>query len=114
MPGATDFLDRPELRRLQWARLSALLAELLPRNRFYAAKYAAAGVDPTRFRGLEDVRQLPFTLKAELTADQLAHPPYGTNLTYPLTQYQRACTRRPAPRASRYAGSTPATAGSRC
>src|SRR5271155_1118155 len=89
MPGAEDFLDRPELRRLQWARLSALLAEILPRNRFYTAKYAAAGVDLTRLRGLEDLPQLPFTLKAELTADQLAHPPYGTNLTYPLARYQR-------------------------
>ncbi len=62
---------------------------MLPRNRFYAAKYAAAGVEVAGLRGLDDVRRLPFTTKAELIADQLAHPPYGTNLTYPLTHYSR-------------------------
>ena len=89
MPRATDFLDRPELARLQWSRLSELLAEILPRNRFYAAKFTAAGIDPTRLRSLDEVNQLPLTTKAELIADQLAHPPYGSNLTYPLTRYQR-------------------------
>src|SRR5438105_884908 len=32
---------------------------------------------------------LPFTTKAELIADQAAHPPYGTGLTYPLDRYNR-------------------------
>jgi phenylacetate-CoA ligase len=84
-----DLDYRPDLKPLQLALLGNLLAEVLPRNRFYAAKYAAAGIDPTAVRTLDDVRRLPFTLKAELYADQAAHPPYGTNLTYPLTHYQR-------------------------
>ena len=32
---------------------------------------------------------MPFTFKAELVEDQTAHPPYGTNLTFPLQQYTR-------------------------
>lgn len=32
---------------------------------------------------------VPFTTKAELVADQAAHPPYGTVLTEPLTRYTR-------------------------
>jgi phenylacetate-CoA ligase len=87
MHGAADFLDRPDLARLQGERLVALLAEVLPRNRFYAAKYA--GIDLAAVRTPDDLRRLPFTTKAELLADQQAHPPYGTNLTYPLADYQR-------------------------
>jgi len=33
--------------------------------------------------------KVPFTTKAELAADQVAHPPYGRNLTYPLENYSR-------------------------
>lgn len=32
---------------------------------------------------------LPFTTKAELMADQAAHPPYGANLTRPVSDYIR-------------------------
>ena len=34
---------------------------------------------------------MPFTTKAELVADQAAHPPFGSNLTYPLERYTRFC-----------------------
>lgn len=55
-------------------------------NRFYAEKLA----------GLESVSSLeefsarvPFTTKQELAADQVARPPYGSNLTFPLGHYSR-------------------------
>src|SRR5439155_1686685 len=32
---------------------------------------------------------LPFTTKAELSEDAAAHPPFGSNLTYPLDRYVR-------------------------
>jgi phenylacetate-CoA ligase len=62
-------------------RLRALLAEILPRNAFYAGKLG--GMDPS------NSRNLPFTTKAELLADQQAHPPYGSDLTYPRERYCR-------------------------
>jgi phenylacetate-CoA ligase len=34
---------------------------------------------------------VPFTTKAELAADFAAHPPYGSNLTFPLSRYTRFC-----------------------
>ena len=34
---------------------------------------------------------VPFTTKAELAADFAAHPPYGTNLTFPRERYTRFC-----------------------
>ncbi len=58
--------------------MRALLDEILPHNAFYARKFAG-----------RDVADLPFTTKAELLADQAEHPPYGTNLTYPLARYTR-------------------------
>jgi len=34
-------------------------------------------------------RRLPFTTKPELSRDQEAHPPFGTDLTFPLDRYVR-------------------------
>ena len=34
---------------------------------------------------------VPFTTKTELAEDFAAHPPYGTNLTFPRSQYTRFC-----------------------
>jgi phenylacetate-CoA ligase len=69
-----------ERRRAQWEQLSAHLPELRQANPFYRAKL------PERAKGLGE---LPFTTKAELSEDQAAHPPFGTNLTYPIEQYVR-------------------------
>jgi phenylacetate-CoA ligase len=73
--------ERAAIERRQSERFAALLAEILPRNRFYAKKFA--GVDGV---GLE---QLPFTSKDELVADQAENPPYGSALTFPLERYTR-------------------------
>src|SRR5437762_2161949 len=70
-------------------RLRALLAEILPRNRFYARKYAGLNVRAEDFRETDDLARLPFVSKAELIADQRDHPPYGDILTYPLDRYSR-------------------------
>jgi phenylacetate-CoA ligase len=67
-------------RRAQWARLSAKITELQETNAFYRAKV------PTVPRAIGD---LPFTTKSELSEDQAAHPPFGTNLTYPIERYAR-------------------------
>lgn len=50
-----------------------------------------AGDIPAVFDGtdLNALRVLPFTTKADLLEDQRAHPPYGTNLTDPLSAYIR-------------------------
>ncbi|MGE5195029.1 MAG: phenylacetate--CoA ligase family protein [Deltaproteobacteria bacterium] len=85
----TEIRSRADLERYQSARLAALLAEILPRNRFWRAKFAAAGVTPADIQTPQDLRRLPFATKAEILADQAAHPPYGTNLTYDFSQYSR-------------------------
>ena len=58
-------------------RLAALLDTVLAGNAFQRARIGDA-------RALVD---LPLTTKDELLADQAAHPPFGTNLTFPLDRY---------------------------
>ena len=67
-------------RDAQWERLSSGLPELRDNNPFYRAKLSAR---------TSSLRDLPFTTKAELSEDQSAHPPFGTNLTYPIDRYVR-------------------------
>jgi phenylacetate-CoA ligase len=75
-------MARQHLADLQGDRLRALFAEILPHNPFYAAKFAGVSANA-------NLADLPFTTKSELLADQAAHPPHGTNLTYPLARYTR-------------------------
>jgi len=91
---AGGFPDRAAMEANQLAALHAMLAELIPNNRFYTAKLAAAGWEiqnpESRIQTLDDFfARAPFTTKQELVDDQRAHPPYGTNLTYPLDRYTR-------------------------
>ncbi len=58
-------------------------------NPFYAGKLAGTGLLEGVASLAEFGARCPFTTKAELVADQLAHPPYGTNLTFPLERYTR-------------------------
>lgn len=79
------FPDRTTVTTHQLAALRALWAELIPRNRFYAQKLPADTPQSLE----EFFARVPFTTKQELVDDQSAHPPYGTNLTYPVERYVR-------------------------
>jgi phenylacetate-CoA ligase len=106
-----DFSARRTLERLdpharaawQLEKLNALLQQVLPHNRFYAAKLAGYRIP---LESLDALSQLPFTTKEELVVGpQLARhesvaPPQGAmeldadaglarNLTYPLERYIR-------------------------
>lgn len=81
--------SRPELRAWQSARLRQLLAQVSESNPFWTNRWRAAGVDPRTIRGCDDLAQLPLVSKSEILADQRAHPPYGTNLTWPREAYSR-------------------------
>ncbi len=86
---ATEALPREQIAALQLQKLQAMLAELWGKNAFYMNKMKAVGVEPTDIRSLDDLTRLPMTVKSELTEDQAAHPPFGTNTTYPLEAYVR-------------------------
>src|SRR5438874_8991043 len=78
--GTFETWSAAERRDAQWKRLAGKLPELRRENPFYRAKLS------DRASQLGD---LPFTTKAELSEDQAARPPFGTNLTYPIGRYVR-------------------------
>ena len=63
-------------------KLRAGLAEVLAANTFWRDRLQDV-------RGWDDFERLPLTTKAALLADQATHPPFGTNLTYPLERFVR-------------------------
>ena len=69
--------------------LRSLIAEVVATNVFYGRKFAAVGCSALPTSIADFTARFPFTTKAELVADQAAHPPYGTGLTYPLARYTR-------------------------
>lgn len=72
----------------QLAQLKQLLQAIGRTNRFYAPRLA--GIHTDDFSSVEEFSQaIPFTTKTELVADQAAHPPHGTNLTFPDDRYTR-------------------------
>ena len=83
------FRNRDELEAHQLERLTALLAVQRERNPFYGPRLRAAGLDGAPASLAQFTSALPCTTKPELVADQERHPPYGSNLSYPLEAYTR-------------------------
>ncbi len=79
--------DRGRLREIQEEKLRRSMREV-PASGFYSEKLRAAGIESSKVRRIEDIQALPFTTKSELAAEQLAHPPFGRLLTYPLSRYR--------------------------
>lgn len=74
-----------QLAQHQLGLLNALLAKILPENRFYADKFAQL---KTPLTGLEQLAELPFTFKEELAGNESSEG-FAANLTYPIEQYTR-------------------------
>ena len=57
-------------------------------NRFQSSRLAVVG----EITSIEDfTARVPFTTKADIVADHAAHPPFGSNLTFPRAAYTRFC-----------------------
>jgi phenylacetate-CoA ligase len=79
-----SFPSRTELAIWQLARLREVYQAVLPTNRFYQAKLSSVPSDLNQF-----FNSVPFTTKPEIVRDQQSHPPFGSNLTFPVEQYTR-------------------------
>lgn len=80
-----EALPRAELEKLQLNSLNSLLADILPANQFYSAKFGSLKLPLV---SLAEFAQLPFTTKQEFTAA----PPTGmlaVNQTWPTERYAR-------------------------
>ncbi len=71
-----------DVRDLQLRKLRAGLTAVLATNQFWRSRLHHVG-------GWDDFERLPLTTKSDLLADQAAHPPFGSNLTYPVDRYVR-------------------------
>lgn len=63
-------------------KLRSGLGDVLSHNLFWRERLTAVN-------GWDDFERLPLTTKGELIADQAAHPPFGTNLSYSMDRYVR-------------------------
>jgi phenylacetate-CoA ligase len=81
--------DRAAIEAHQLQALQSLIGLLLDDNPFYSKRLRAAGITapPDSIAGF--TARLPFICKPEIVADQAEHPPYGSNLTYPIEKYTR-------------------------
>ena len=81
------FPSREAIAAHQLPLLRTLLREVAATNAFYAPQLRKVGLTGDLGSLDEFFRWMPFTRKDEIAADQLADPPYGTNLTYSLAAY---------------------------
>lgn len=65
-------------------RLNALLELVAERTPFQRSRLTLSRLD-----SLAQLGDLPLTTKQQLLDDQQAHPPFGTNLTFPIDRYTR-------------------------
>jgi len=83
-PNRPPTTDRQAVDQLKLRRLNALLAEILPANRFYADRFAGR---PQTLSALADLADLPFTTKADLVEG--FGPDGMINRTWPPERYVR-------------------------
>lgn len=78
--------DRQAIAANQLEQLRLLLKNISG-NPFYRNKLGRKGRDISSLEEFSE--KIPFTRKQEIVKDQLAHPPYGSNLTFPIEHYNR-------------------------
>lgn len=84
--------DRVRLRSNQWRKLRAIVMQLATSDSYYGRKFREWGVRVTSLNRIEDfVAAIPLTTKDDILLDRTEHPPFGTNLTKPLSHYTRFC-----------------------
>lgn len=74
----TETLTRPELRRLQLAKLRRVADWAAERSPHYRQSFAAAGFSPDALTSIDDLRRIPLLTRQEWMDGQVASPPYGT------------------------------------
>ena len=84
-----QFQDRNEIEAYQCTQLRRLVVTLLDGNPFYGERLRQAGIDASISSLEQFTTSMPFTTKKELVADQETHPPFGSNLSFPIERYTR-------------------------
>lgn len=80
---------RERIEEAQFARLKKIVELSYSANPFYRKKFSEHGISPEDVNSLSDIVKLPYLCKKEIQEDQLAQPPFGTNLVGGLDSYAR-------------------------
>src|SRR5690242_789752 len=75
-----------ERQQFQAWRFDGLAARLRQDNALFRESWKHVAAGKLRY---DQLGELPFTLKANLLDDQRRNPPFGSNLTFPLSRYTR-------------------------
>ena len=78
-----ETLEREDLEELQLQRFRERMQYVYDRSPMYKRKYDEVGLKPTDIRTLDDIQQVPFTVKEELRESQAQHPPWGDFICIP-------------------------------
>jgi len=87
-----DRLPRAELRALQSQRLRTMVSYCYERTPFWRRKFDTAGIRPQDIASIDDLPKIPFCTKAELQADQVADPPFGSYVGVSRRRWARSTT----------------------
>ncbi len=77
---ARETMSADERDALILAKIQGVMAWAWSRSPFYRSRWEAAGLEPGDVRSLDDFARVPTIEKADLRADQAAHPPFGSYL----------------------------------
>lgn len=85
--GDLEVAERWERKR--WSDFRKNLAKIAGSNPFQKT-HCTSLVSWDQWDGFSDlVQNCPFTSKSDLALDRKANPPYGTNLTFPISEYKK-------------------------
>jgi phenylacetate-CoA ligase len=77
---ARETMSADERAAVILAKIQGVMAWAWERAPFYRRRWQAAGFEPGDVTSLDDFARVPTISKADLRADQAAHPPYGSYL----------------------------------
>jgi len=72
-----ETLPREKLAELQLKRFKERMQYVYERSPMYQRKFDMAGIKPDDIRTLDEIENIPFTVKEELRESQAEHPPWG-------------------------------------
>lgn len=73
----------------RWQSFKSCLEKISKTNKFYQKHFPGVKFFD-EWKSFEDfVKHCPFTQKHDLVKDRDDHPPYGTNLTFPISEYKK-------------------------
>lgn len=73
----TETMPRPELEKLQLAKLRQLVNTAYRNSPFWRKKLDESGVAPDSIKSLEDIKRIPYLTRDELNQSQLSQPLFG-------------------------------------